>query len=169
MAVRKLIQVNADGSQVEYSGKDTSAGTGDAGEIVKLASTGKLDPTVLPNGVGADAITATAGEALAAGDFVYISNAGTVLKADATLPAKAARGYVLVVVANAAQATVYFDESNTSVSGLTPGATYYLSDTVPGGVTTTPPTIAGKVVQQLGFAVTATVLHVNILNPITRA
>jgi len=168
MAVRKLIQVASTGAQSEYAGVATSSGAGDAGEFVILDASGKIATAQLPNGIGADAITATAGEALAAGDMVYISNTGTILKADATAPAKAARGYVLTAVSNAASATVYFDESNTSVSGLTPGATYYLSATA-GGVTTTPTTTAGQIVQEVGFAVSATNLHVNIQEPITRA
>jgi hypothetical protein len=167
MAVTKLIKLNTDGSQIEYSGKSVSAGAGDSGEFVILAATGKIDPSVLPNGVGADATTGTAGEALNAGDIVYISNTGTVLKADATTPAKQARGYVLVAVANAAVATVFFDESNTAVTGLTPGATYYLSAT-PGLVTATPPITTGQIVQQIGFATSATSLHVNIQEPTTR-
>jgi hypothetical protein len=161
MAVTKLIKLNTDGSQQEYAGKSVSAGVADSGEFVILAATGKLDPSVLPNGVGADATTGTAGEALNAGDIVYVSNTGTILKADATTPAKQARGYVLVAVANAAVATVFFDESNTAVTGLTPGATYYLSAT-PGLVTTTPPVTAGQIVQQIGFATSATSLHVSI-------
>ena len=71
MAVRKLIQVNTDGTKVEYAGRNTSTGAPDAGEFVILDSGGKLPVSMLPNGVGADAITATAGEALNAGDFVY--------------------------------------------------------------------------------------------------
>lgn len=168
MAIRKLIQVASTGVQSEYAGLNASAGAGSAGDFLIADSTGKLDPSFLPNGIGADAITATAGEALAAGDMVYISATGTILKADATAPAKAARGYVLASVLNAGTATVYFDESNSGVTGLTPGSTYYLSATA-GAVTLTPPTTAGNIVQEVGFAVSATNLHVNIQEPITRA
>jgi hypothetical protein len=167
MSVHKLIQINADGSQEEYAGKNSSAGAGDAGEFAILDAAGKIATSMLPNGVAADSVTLTAGEALSAGDFVYISAAGTVLKADATTPAKAARGYVLAAVSNAQPATVYFDESNSSVTGLTPGATYFLSTTA-GGVTTSPTTTAGQIVQELGFATSATNLHVNIQEPVTR-
>ena len=168
MAVHKVIQINSTGVQSEYAGKNTSAGAGDSGEFIVADATGKLDPTFLPTGVGADSISATAGEALSAGDFVYISGAGTVLKADATTPAKAARGYVIAAVSNAATTTVYFDDSNNVLTGLTPGATYFLSST-PGAATTTPTTTTGQIVQELGFATSATSLHVNIQEPITRA
>lgn len=169
MATQSLIKVNTDGTQQVYTGKTISTGATDAGEFLTLDSTGKIDVSMLPNGVGADATTYVAGEALTAGNFVYINALGQVLKADATLLAKAARGYVLTGVANAGQATVYFDEANTSVIGLTPGATYYLS-TTPGGVTTTPPTLngSGNIVQELGFASSATNIHVNIQEPIIR-
>jgi hypothetical protein len=169
MAIQSLLKVNTDGSQETYTGKTTSAGAADSGEIVALDSTGKLDPTLFPNGFGSDVTTFLAGEALTAGNFVYINATGQVLKADATLPAKAARGYVLSNVANAASATVYFDEANTAVTGLTPGASYYLS-TTPGGVTTTPPATngSGQIIQELGFASSATNIHVNIQEPIIR-
>lgn len=168
MAVRKVIVVAVSGAQSEYAGLNASAGAGSAGDFIIAASDGKLDPTFLPNGIGADSVSATAGEALAAGDMVYISVTGTILKADATTPAKAARGYVLAAVLNAAAATVFFDETNSSLSALTPGATYYLSATA-GLVTLTPPTTAGQIVQEVGFAISATALHVNIQEPITRA
>lgn len=168
MAQHKVIQISSTGSQSEYAGKASSSGAGDSGEFIVADATGKLDPTFLPTGVGADSISATAGEALSAGDFVYISGTGTVLKADATTPAKAARGYVVAAVSNAATATVFFDDSNGVLTGLTAGATYYLSST-PGGYTTTPTTTTGQIVQELGFATSATSMHVNIQEPITRA
>lgn len=168
MPVRKIVEVGSNGVLNEYAGKQTSAGASDAGELVALGAGGKLDPSLLPNGVGADATTATAGEDLASGDFVYFNAAGAVFKADATAIAKAARGYVLAAVANGATATVYFDENNSSVTGLTAGATYFLSAT-PGAVATTPPIAAGNIVQQLGFASSATAIHVNIQEAIIRA
>lgn len=168
MAAHKLIQLNASGTQQEYAGKNASAGVGDAGEFIIADSTGKLDVSFLPNGVGADAVTLVAGEALAAGDMVYITSGGVVMKADATAIGKAARGYVLTAVSNGANATVYFDESNSAVTGLTPGATYYLSATA-GALTTTPPTTSGQIVQEIGFATSATNLHVNIQEPVIRA
>ena len=90
------------------------------------------------------------------------------MKADATAIGKKAVGYVLTSVPNAANATVYFDESNTALTGLTPGSTYYLSPTA-GIATTTAPTAAGQIVQELGVATSATSIHVNIKEPIIRA
>jgi hypothetical protein len=168
MATHKLIQISSTGAQSEYAGKSTSAGAGDAGEFPILDGSGKLDVTLMPNGVGADTITATAGEALVAGDFVYITAGGTAMKADATTFAKRAMGYVLSAVSNAGTATVFFDESNSALSGLTPGTKYFLSATA-GLTTATAPTTAGQFVQVLGTATSATSLHVNIQEPILRA
>lgn len=168
MAVKKLINVNANGTQQEYSGITTSAGAGSSGEVPVLDGTGKLDTTFMPVGIGADSVTATAGEALSAGDMVYFNGTGQVLKADATSITKAARGYVISAVSNGASATVYFDDSNTGLSGLTAGSTYYLSAT-PGASTTTAPTTSGHIVQEVGFATSATNLRVNIQEPIIRA
>lgn len=168
MATRKLIQQNTDGTKTEYTGKSTSAGAADSGEFVVLDSAGKLDASLLPNGVGADAVTLTAGEALVAGNFIYINGSGQVMKADATAIGKKAVGYVLSAVSSGATATVYFDESNTGLTGLTAGSTYYLSATA-GGVTTTPPTTAGQIVQELGVATSTTSIHVNFKSPIIRA
>jgi hypothetical protein len=139
----------------------TSAGAADAGKIIALDSTGRVDPTMMPVGIGAEAITATATEALTAGNFVNVyNNAGAigVRKADATTNAKPANGFVLIGVANAAVATVYLiSQTNTALTGLTAGAEYWLS-TTPGGVITTAPAAAGNLVQFLGFAASATSL-----------
>lgn len=167
MAVKKLINLNTNGTQVEYSGIITSLGATSAGEIPALDSAGKLDITIMPVGFGQDAVTAVAAEALSAGDLVYFNASGAVLKADATAIAKQARGYVTVAVANAANATVFFDDSNTALTGLTPGLTYYLS-VISGGVTATPTTTSGQIVQEIGFAASATTLRVNIQEPIIR-
>lgn len=165
MAV-KLIKVSAAGVKSEYAGIATSAGAGSAAEFPILDGTGKLDITFMPAGIAADTVTAAAGEALAANDLVYFAAAGTVFKADATSPAKAAKGYVLASVLLAGTATVYFDESLPG-SGLTPGTVMFLSATA-GLNTATAPTTSGYIAQEIGIATSATNIHVNIQAPITR-
>ena len=167
MPQKRLINVNINGTQQEYSGLLTSAGATSSGDFTALDSAGKLDVSFMPVGFGQDAVTAVAAEALSAGDMVYFNASGAVLKADATAIAKQARGYVTVAVANAANATVFFDDSNTALTGLTSGLTYYLS-VVSGGVTSTPTTTSGQIVQEIGFAASATTLRVNIQEPIIR-
>ena len=47
------------------------------------------------------------------------------------------------------------------LSGLTPGAIYYLSDVTPGGFIATKPVGAGKIVQAIGVALDAATLYFN--------
>lgn len=135
-----------------------SAGAGDAGKIPALDGTGKLDNSVMPVGVGSDSKAIVASEALAAGDFINIwDDAGTpkVRKADATSEGKEADGFVLAGVTLGANATVYFEGTNTQLSTLTIGGRYYLNTTA-GTVTATAPAATGNVVQYLGRAISAT-------------
>lgn len=156
MAGKKLLRL-VSGIYTEIVGTQTSAGVGNAGDIVALADTGYLDPTVMPPGSGPDVKTITASEALSAGDLVNLHNSSglKVRKADASSSAKEADGYILASVLISASATVYFDGLNTAVSGLTPGTDYYLSDSTPGGVTSTPVSGTGKINQFIGTATAA--------------
>ena len=125
----------------------------------------------MPVGIGADSKILPASENLAAGDLVNVwTDTGTAKarKADATVAGKEANGFVLAAVTLGQNATVYFDGTNTQLSGLTPGAVYYLSTTA-GGVTTTPPSGSGNVVQRVGRAVSATELTFEPGEPITLA
>lgn len=140
--------------------------------VVKSKSDGTLDPSLMPPGVGADTASIVASEALAAGDFVNVwNNAGTpnVRKADAAAEGKRAHGFVLSAVAAAGTALVYFEGRNTQLSGLTPGATYYLSAATPGTATTSAPGAAGNVVQVVGSAYSATAMNVECSEPVTLA
>lgn len=166
MAVKKLVILNSDGSKTTYPGKTTSAGAGDSGEVPVLDAAGKLDASFMPNGIGSDAVTINSGEALTAGDYVYVAAGGTVFKADNSAIGKAAIGYVLSSVGSGVAVTVYFDDNNTGVTGKTPGTKYYISSTA-GGVTASPDTTtAGKIVQAVGTATLATSIHTNIQEPI---
>ncbi len=161
---------NVSGTLTEIVSNDTSAGVADAGKIVALDATGRLASSMMPVGVAADTATITASEALAAGDLVNVwNNAGafSVRKADATTAGKEAHGFVLSAVASSAAATVYFDGSNTAVSGLTGGVRYLA--TTAGSSTSTAPSAAGNVVQIVGLATSATVLNFQSGTPIVLA
>jgi hypothetical protein len=148
-----------------------SAGAADAGKIVKLDVGGKLDPTTMPAGVGAETRVIVASEALAAGDLVNIhSSAGAkVRKADGTSAGKEAHGFVLGAVANGANATVYPEENVISgLSGLTPGARMFLGTTA-GQAVAVAPSVAGQVVQEIGVALSATEIMFRPRQPITLA
>lgn len=155
----KYLGLNA-GVPTEVEGLVQSAGAADAGKIPALDATGKLDETLLPTGIGADVAVIEATENLSAGDFVNVYNSGGAKcrKADASTTGKHAHGFVLDGVTSGNQATVYFEGTNGQVEGATPGDVY-LSATTPGGFTATAPSGAGKVVQRLGIATSATSIN----------
>ena len=163
MAEKFIELVN--GEFVQNEGLVTSAGAGDAGKIPALDAAGKLDSTLMPSGIGADTKSILASETLAAGDFVNIyNNAGTpnVRKADNS-NGRRAHGFVKAGAASGAQATVYLDGSNTSVTGRTPGATQWLG-TSGASVETAP---SSGMSQQIGVAVLATDIKFDAQMPIT--
>lgn len=165
----KFIRNNA-GVLTEKEATTVSTGPTDAGEIVALDNTGRLDLSMMPVGIGPDVYQLTATEALSAGDFINVYNdAGTakVRKADATTAGKFAHGYVLESVDNGDPATVYFEGTNTQVSGATPGQNFL--STSAGGFTATAPSASGNVVQRLGVAVSATEINFERSQPIVLA
>lgn len=148
-----------------------NVGAGDAGKLVARDASGKIDLTDLPVGVGPDTVQIVASEALAAGDLVNIwSNAGTASarKADASAVGKEAHGFVLAAVSSAAQATIYFEGSNTQLTGLVAG-NQFLSATVPGKTQAAAPTGTGQLVQVVGFATSATSMNFQSRLPIVLA
>lgn len=159
------------GVTTQQSAINTSAGAGDAGKIAKLDSTGRWDDSMMPVGIGPEIATVTTTEDLAAGDFVniYASTGAKCRKADATTAGKEANGFVLASTTSGQDATVYFSSNtNTSLSGMTPGSKYYLSTTA-GQATTTAPSASGNVVQYLGKASSATELNFVEGDPCTLA
>lgn len=159
MAAKKLLRL-VGGVITEVLGIQTSAGAANAGDIPALDNTGRLHTSMMPVGIGADTALIEASEALAAGDWVNIwSDAGAfkVRKADATVAGKDAHGFVLAAVASGASATVYFEGTNTQVTGQTPGTVFLQTTAGAGGATV--PSAAGNVVQQIGVAVSATAVN----------
>lgn len=133
--------------------------------IVATDSTGRIDISMMPIGVGAETAVCTTSENIATGSFVNLYlNAGvlTARKADATTAGKQADGFVNATTTSGTNATVYFSSNtNTGVTGLTIGADYWL-DTTAGGVTVTAPTGTGNGNQYLGKALSATTMLVEI-------
>lgn len=159
----KIPALNASGvlDSTIVNSKTTSVGAGDSGKLPALDASGKLDTSFMPVGISADTVSILASENLAAGDLVNIyDNAGTanVRKADATTAGKEAMGFVLSAVTAAANATVYFEGSNTSVTGRTVGKQYLA--TTAGTTATTAPSATGNIVQQVGIATSATSINV---------
>lgn len=158
MAGNKYIANNA-GAYQEVAANQTSAGAGDAGKIPALDSTGRLDESMMPVGVAAETQSIVTTEDISGGSLVniYVSTGVKCRKADATTSGKEAKGFVLASTTSGQSATVYFSELNTAVTGLTPGATYFL-DTTAGGVNATAPSSSGNIVQEVGVATAAGVL-----------
>ncbi|SRR6266567_6354050 len=100
-----------------------------------------------------------AGEALAAGDACYINSAGTVFRSNGAAVAAAAKvhGYAAMACASGDAVTLLFNVSFRYGAGLTPGASYYLSGTVLGGLADAPST--GDPAQPIGFAIDATRIY----------
>ena len=141
------------------NGKTTSAGASDSGKLAALDATGRLDTTMMPVGVAADVALVMTSEALAAGDFVNIWNStgAKARKADATTAGKKAMGFVLAAFSSGTTATVYFEGSNTQVSGQVAGDVYL--QTTAGTAGATAPTATGNLVQNIGFATSATSIN----------
>ena len=109
------------GVLTEVEATTTSAGAGNAGDIIALDSGGLIDPSMIP---GESVLEVSASENLAAGDLVNLhdSTGIKVRKADATTTGKEAIGYVNAAVTSGNTATIYTTGSNTGVSALTVGA-----------------------------------------------
>lgn len=168
MAGQKFLQHDGSGNTTEVVSTQ-AGGSGNENLLLSLDSTGRVASTAMPVGVGADTVTATASGAIAAGDMVHFMAAGTVQKADATDNTKNAHGFVLANVADTESALVYLEGPITGLTGLTPGAAYFLSAATPGLATATPPTGTGKIVQRIGNAVSATVINFEPDSPIILA
>lgn len=171
MPAKKFISLIA-GRFREVAGTIVSTGAADDGALVALNAAGKLDPSVMPDGIGANTVPAIATEALSANDLVNVyDNAGvaSVRKADATVEGKECNGFVKAAYANAAPVTVYGSGSVMSgLAGLTTGARQYMS-VVAGARTAVPPSAAGNVVQKIGEAMSATSIAFEPEEPVTLA
>jgi hypothetical protein len=144
-----------DGLITEVEAPSASIGVQDAGKIVALDESGRLDQTFMPVGIGADTLTALAFEPLESGNFVYITQEGTIAKASAN--ANSAVGFILNGADIGQEVLVYFEGRNTSLSNLTIGSRYYLSETA-GLATDVPVSGTGKKHQFLGNAITSSTL-----------
>lgn len=168
----KYLGINSSGITSEVEGTVTSAGAANAGKIVALDANGKLDPTVLPSGIGDPSKSIAASENMTAPCLVNIHNSSgqKVRYADASTAAaaKQAMGFIKDSVVSPANVNVYFEGEIPGFVGLVPGDTYYLSDTTPGGVTNIPVTAAGRILQRVGVATSDTTLDFEVNPPIIR-
>lgn len=168
MAAKKFLRL-VNSAIAEVFGVQTSAGAANAGDIPALDDTGRLDQSLMPVGIGADTASIQASEALAAGDYVNVWNSGgaRVRKADATTAGKEAHGFVLAAVASGANASVYFEGTNTQVTGQTPGPVFL--QTTAGTAGAAAPNASGNVLQRLGVATSPTSVNFEGSLPVTLA
>ena len=165
MADKYQTLANGKGKLIEAT--VASTGVAQAGDILALDGSGKIDASVLPTGVGPDGKIAEADEALSAGDYVNIFDDGGTVKvrlADNS-NGREAHGFVLDAFAAAAQATVYFEGANTAVAAGTAGSRAYLGTA--GAIITTPldeslPANVGKLHQLLGSYVDTNEINTDI-------
>ena len=160
---------NNSGQLSEVEATVSSTGVSEAGKIVALDNSGKLDSTVMPSGIGAQTQAMPCSETLTAGNLINIwSDAGTTKarKADCS-NGRRAHGFVLSGFTSGATATVYLDDSLTGLTGLTVGVPYYLSTT--GAASATAPSTSGYISQEIGVAVSTTVISFEPQQPITLA
>lgn len=142
----------------------TSAGSGDAGKIPALDSSGRIDESMMPVGIGTATVQAVASETLGVGKFVNFFDDDGVFSARLAdnSNARHADGFVLKQFTASQTATIYpLDEVNAELSGLTVGVRYWLGTA--GDVTATPldETDSGNVgcvSQYIGVAKSATEL-----------
>lgn len=159
--VQKVLALDATTNpHKEITPNTTSSGAADAGKITALNASGVLDSTLFPPGVGTASQVFPTGENLAAGALVNIYNNAstpTARNANATDATKPAVGFVTAATTQPTSATVYFPgQIVTGVSGLTVGAAVFLSASTAGGVSSTAPSAAGNLVQQVGYALSVT-------------
>ena len=150
-------------SNIEVAFTTVSLGEASAGKGVGLGATGKLDPSMMPVGIGPVTVTAKASMDINAGSFVNLYYDTGTLKmrySDATDNTKPYNGFVLAAVPSGTNGTVYLPGNiNTNLIGLTPGANYYIDKATPGGITTDVSAFSGgNIVQHAGLAISATQL-----------
>jgi hypothetical protein len=111
---------------------------------------------------GGTSAAITASQTLAAGDLVNLHTVAGAIRmrlADATDTTKPADGFVLAAVVSGAAGTFQGPgQINDQVAGLTPGATYWLSESTPGGLTNAAPATSLNGNQIVGKALSATKL-----------
>lgn len=171
MPIQKFLTIDSTGKQqLTDVGVTASSGSADAGKAVVLKPDGTIDSTMLPAGIGGDSTMLPASENLTAGNFVNVwddTGVFKVRKADATSYGKQAVGFVLDSVLATESVKVYFEGTNTAVTGVAAGNVYL--HTTAGGFSATPPATTGNVIQKIGIGVSATSINVEFAEPIELA
>lgn len=169
MPAPRFVQVSLSGPGLVEEITTAIGGIPNAEKIPSLGADGLLHTSMMPIGIVSDTQTLIASEALAAGNLINVwNNGGTVSarKADAATN-RPANGFVLAAYLAGASALVYFDGSDSQLSGLTLGADHYLG--AAGAPTTTIPTTPGYIRQYVGVAIATTIMNFEYGEPILLA
>ena len=171
MPAAKYIALSS-GVLTEVAGLDSGGDPGDAGKIPALDGNGRINSDMMPVGVVPETKTVKSKGALSAGDVVELFLDTATLsarKADCS-NGRRAHGFVLAAYNDANVATVVYLEGNiTGLTSKTPGAAQYLST---GGAiveAASIPTTAGYILQEVGYAISATEVAFEPQSPITLA
>lgn len=136
-----------------------------AGEVQQLQTGDTLGGPVAE--VGYISVTNNDAASTAIGDVMYIFGSDSLKKAKADA-ASTSDAFAIAVAVITTAAAGYFQTDGVlaGLSGLTPGATYYLSAATAGLLTTTAPSTVGQSVVRIGKALSATELDIKIQRPI---
>ena len=139
---------------------------GNANEFLTTNGSGQLSWAPLTDDVQAEIVANeyTADEALTANDFLYISAADNVSKCVSSGAGIASRGMGFAQAGAIDTASVFVVSEGVlgGFSALTAGARYYADPAVAGGITATLPVGSGNTIVQVGYAKSATELHIHI-------
>lgn len=133
--------------------------------VINDHGSGGSTPGVSDNSI----VGVTCSAAVTVGDTVYINGSGVAIKAQAN--AISTSNVVGVVTAKASSTSCTLQTcgyTGSIFSGLTPGATYFLSNSSSGALTTSFPTSSGHAIAPVGKAYSASVLIINIQTRIIR-
>jgi len=165
----KFLTIGSGGDIEEVEATVTSAGAGDAGEVVALDAAGKLDTSVMPSGIGVDEVTIPFTETAAAGNLINIFDDSGTAKArlaDAS-NGRVAHGYAPSAVTQPASGAVRFEGEITGLTSKSIGVKQFLGTS--GTLTETAPTTSTHTLQVVGYARDATTVDFEPAQGITRA
>ncbi len=163
---QKLVEQSSDPATTSNEGALYTKNDGTQTELFfRSEGSGAIYQLTPPQGGTADAIdsatTFTCPAGVSVREVVAITSANTVDKADADDATKRPAYGIVVSKPTSTSCIVRLLGELTGFSGLTPGATYYVS-TTPGAIVTPAPSGSGVLRQVVGDAISSTVLCVDI-------
>lgn len=160
MALQRFVAIDGVSNLPEEVQGTSIGGTGTGGKVVHVdEATERLHESLMPIGVAAETYVGNAHETLnAANPLVYIRADGTVANASAASGGNYAVGFITQNYTAGQSVTVYF-EGSIPTTGLTPNQPVFLSDSTAGGLSQSKVTGSNKLYQEVGWAITATLMN----------